>query len=437
MNTNETTNTATPTALEPRKWLYVFSGFCGNDSTFIAPYEKTGHQDGGYMCLTDAMEGKPLTTKPMVEEWRCISITGKEFTTSANQFNQKGIGGISSRPNYCPTISWPDAKLLLECGFTKDEVEETFGKDAFLTYDERETADIEKTPSDLTDSMLKMLLALKDKKLALEKAAKEEKDRKFMEARKAYREKYFYLPCKVTEDHKYLRTGEVSRNLREILKREFHGTKFTVRSDSYSGGDSVRVKYEDGPAYKKVNGIVSMFQENHADITGDYWDYDPNAFNCEFGGFSYAHCERDISNGVIDRLCEILIAKGNKDDRDLSYNSNLLRLAHEIAEYTDFLGAEIADIVWNDTDNRYEVVFKAAENPTPTDPNTTKGKGGITITENKAKNGIELRFPTIPNEAVRNELKSHGWRYTRFNRCWYKTASAETLAFAKRIAEAA
>lgn len=59
---------------------------------------------------------------------------------------------------------------------------------------------------------------------------------------------------------------------------------------------------------------------------------------------------------------------------------------------------------------------------------------GVTLTENTAKNGIEIRFPAKPSAEVLASLKAHGWRWTRFNGgCWYNRATAENRAFAESL----
>jgi hypothetical protein len=57
----------------------------------------------------------------------------------------------------------------------------------------------------------------------------------------------------------------------------------------------------------------------------------------------------------------------------------------------------------------------------------------ITVTENRDKGGIEIRFPSKPATSVLVSLKANGWRWSRFNSCWYKRASAEARAFAASL----
>ena len=40
---------------------------------------------------------------------------------------------------------------------------------------------------------------------------------------------------------------------------------------------------------------------------------------------------------------------------------------------------------------------------------------------NEEKNGLELYFETIPSPEEREELKKNGYKWSKFNKCWYKS----------------
>lgn len=61
--------------------------------------------------------------------------------------------------------------------------------------------------------------------------------------------------------------------VREELKKTFPGVVFRVNSDTYSGGDSVRVYWNDGPTSKMVEEITSKYQEGHFDGMQDLYEY--------------------------------------------------------------------------------------------------------------------------------------------------------------------
>jgi hypothetical protein len=62
--------------------------------------------------------------------------------------------------------------------------------------------------------------------------------------------------------------------IRAELKAKFPGIKFYVRSESFSGGDSVDVDWTDGPDLEEVETIVSSYQAGHFDGMEDMYIYD-------------------------------------------------------------------------------------------------------------------------------------------------------------------
>ena len=64
-----------------------------------------------------------------------------------------------------------------------------------------------------------------------------------------------------------------------------------------------------------------------------------------------------------------------------------------------------------------------------------KADKGDMVSENTEKKGVEIKFPSVPSEAIRNELKTHGFRWSKFNKVWYNRATTESLEAAHKIAE--
>jgi hypothetical protein len=63
----------------------------------------------------------------------------------------------------------------------------------------------------------------------------------------------------------YLPVAQTARLVRAALAKAFPGTRFSVTSQSYSGGCSVRVRWTDGPLRAEVEPIASMFQGKRFD----------------------------------------------------------------------------------------------------------------------------------------------------------------------------
>lgn len=61
--------------------------------------------------------------------------------------------------------------------------------------------------------------------------------------------------------------------------------------------------------------------------------------------------------------------------------------------------------------------------------------GGVTVSENVAKGGLEIRFPSMPSLEVRDYMKQNGWKWSRMARCWWHKASEEARATAAKVVE--
>lgn len=64
-----------------------------------------------------------------------------------------------------------------------------------------------------------------------------------------------------------------AKQIRTILKKAFPKTKFRVVSDSYAGGDSVYIRWEDGPTDNAVKELTHHYQEGHFNGMEDIYEY--------------------------------------------------------------------------------------------------------------------------------------------------------------------
>jgi Large polyvalent protein associated domain 29 len=70
--------------------------------------------------------------------------------------------------------------------------------------------------------------------------------------------------------YQYISVTETAKLIRQVLKESFPDTKFSVRSDSYSGGASIRIRYQNGPTYDQVKSVISVFEGAYFDGMQDY-----------------------------------------------------------------------------------------------------------------------------------------------------------------------
>lgn len=52
---------------------------------------------------------------------------------------------------------------------------------------------------------------------------------------------------------------------------------------------------------------------------------------------------------------------------------------------------------------------------------------------NEEKNGVEIYFTEKPSEEVRDNLKLNGFRWSKYNKCWYAKQNKDTLNFANSL----
>lgn len=58
----------------------------------------------------------------------------------------------------------------------------------------------------------------------------------------------------------YLSVAETAKLVRGALAKAFPGQKFSVRSDSYAGGASIRIDYKGGPSAHDVEAVISPYK---------------------------------------------------------------------------------------------------------------------------------------------------------------------------------
>ena len=83
-----------------------------------------------------------------------------------------------------------------------------------------------------------------------------------------------------TPQTKYLSVVETAKLIRAALKEAFPGQKFSVRSDKYAGGASIRVTYDSADlAAKKVEEVARKFEGARFDGMTDMMSYHSSTLN--------------------------------------------------------------------------------------------------------------------------------------------------------------
>lgn len=93
-----------------------------------------------------------------------------------------------------------------------------------------------------------------------------------------------------------------AKEIKSKLKQLYPGTKFSVSSEHYAGGNAIRLHWNLGPTTKQVEAIADRYQEGNFDGMTDSYNYDSTlvmADSGEFkalGGAKYVTCSRSYES---------------------------------------------------------------------------------------------------------------------------------------------
>jgi len=128
------------------------------------------------------------------------------------------------------------------------------------------------------------------------------------------------------------RLNAAAKNMRIELKTAFPGVKFSIKSSRFSGGNSIDVRWVDGPISKQVDAIVAKYEAGKFNGMDDSYTYTADAWNDAFGDAKYVHTSRDLSDKAIASAIRTLLARHGEQLGDLAtkltveaYNDGSLR----------------------------------------------------------------------------------------------------------------
>ena len=417
-------------------WYYRMMGYGGSDSQMCCIRRKTGEQTAAGMLSLFNGTGK-IQPIPVSDIFEAVDECGRVFKVSANDLAANGHIGIGTleEPKSNGHVAWlarEDARLLVEMGkYTAEEITAVFpmalteyGDAEYEKYIEEHSKEF--TP--MTDKQEEILKAAYAANCEKEKKEAEEANRKYAAEVAALRVKYNYIPCPKT-DGKWLSVGDKRRNVLAVLKHEFPGVKFKAHTRNGSTSDSITVEYEDGPAYDKVMKVLNAFETTTYNAYEDIHEDCTQPAACVCGGFDYVFLHRETSKDVYKFVHDWMLKNVGGASEEHARGE-----AHRLVGKTDFPagGYELLGVGMTDK-GEWFLRIKANEPSKPTPPNGG-GKGeGVVVRHNEEKNGIEILFPSMPSEHIRDLCKACGFRWSRFSKVWYNRMCDRSVAAAEQI----
>lgn len=231
----------------------------------------------------------------------------------------------------------------------------------------------------------------------------------------------------------YISVTDTAKIVRQELKKHFPGVQFSVRSSSYSMGASIDISWTDGPITKAVEAITGQFEGSSFDSMQDMkisrrstWEGREVRW-----GSDYVTPTRKYSKQFYRQIAERICKEYSVPIPEIKQSS------YEYRGKTEFGNPYIEDDTLSDLINR-----ELSETPgTVNAPKNASSGNGIDVTENPAKQGIEVRFTNFDGKATPEVaetielLKKYGFKFSRSQRMWYAKRTDSRLAFAKSLVE--
>ena len=258
------------------------------------------------------------------------------------------------------------------------------------------------------------------RKIVLEREGREAASKKAIvreQKKKQHLANYGHLLTRL-EDSKRSESATAGANVKKLLKLTFPGVNFRVRSDY----NSINVSWENGPcgSCDAIEKIESLFNTGAYDAYEDYHYSIENVFAEIFGGANFVFFQRNISGDKYLETAKELGIEGVTvtDHNNIEGCSEAQRdRIYEVTRKKNFVEAV-------DLNSKNAKVVNSAQ---------LSAVEGVTLTENDAKNGVEIRFPGKPSPAVIASLKANKFRWSRRGGFWFSKRTVESLAFAREL----
>lgn len=202
----------------------------------------------------------------------------------------------------------------------------------------------------------------------------------------------------------------------------YPGIKFSCTSDSFSMGDSVHVKWTDGPTDSEVNDIIKKYQYGHFDGMNDM--YESSNRRNDIPQSKYVSGNRDKSEDIKALLpqLEAYLTGYNSDDWHNSTEQIFYRLVSKTSFPANYTAATIikTDCRCGSMEDFYKIVFDTPETAQqPEQPNYTAvevTKGEINIVDYSEK-AFAVIGTAADLKALQPKMYELGGKYNKYLKC--------------------
>jgi uncharacterized protein YggL (DUF469 family) len=215
---------------------------------------------------------------------------------------------------------------------------------------------------------------------------------------------------------------ETAKKIRAALKVAFPGVKFSVRTDVYSGGSSVNVSWTDLPLTEEVEKVVNQFQSGSFNGMEDIYETSGYVMDGKrYVGAKYLFCSRNLSDERKQLIKDWMKENYYEiEENSYEYYHHFNKAEQKMIEEENKQPEQVEEV----KENKINLTIENVDNLT------------VEMKFNEKLNGIELYFSGKPIEEVRNMLKEQGFKWSKYNKCWYVKNTEKTLMFAESFVSA-
>jgi len=210
--------------------------------------------------------------------------------------------------------------------------------------------------------------------------------------------------------------AQIAKACRTYLKSI--GVKGSCTSESFAGGTAVNVDMSDlnPKLHEEISTELGKYQIGHFDGMTDMYEYSNR--NADIPQTKYLHINNSFSPELKQRAWEFIHAT-YADAKDLANTYSELSSNDRIGDEwaTDFMWRYLNNYSQSQEFWQREATPKANKTTTPKANNNAVNT--ITVSAGKREGFTEIRFPEKPDSDTLTELKSAGYRWSRFNSCWW------------------
>lgn len=238
------------------------------------------------------------TVKPIEKINPACLVIGAKVSYSGDMANPSGVGCITTV--YPDTCGWgPSCDVILTDG-RKIRVESfSFARE----IGQRFFLEGGIAPAEFVATLISMSAIFEAKEKADKTAA----------------ENAFAAECaRIKAENPALEVGGgcviAAKNLRKLLKAAWPKVKFSVTTSKFSGGNSMSIRWIDGPTTKQLEAISDRFSPGWFDGQTDSYQYETSPWSETFGSAKYINTNRGYSDAVIEKAIAAVVAEyGDRD----------------------------------------------------------------------------------------------------------------------------